>query len=53
MTANTQEKRYLKFAGLDEAVTYCRSMGYGYEVSYPHFRYVKKKSTIFQNKFTI
>eukprot|EP01015_Nassula_variabilis_P011515 TRINITY_DN1934_c0_g1_i5.p1 TRINITY_DN1934_c0_g1~~TRINITY_DN1934_c0_g1_i5.p1 ORF type:complete len:211 (-),score=22.49 TRINITY_DN1934_c0_g1_i5:107-739(-) len=42
--ADSQSKRTLKFATLENAIEYCLEMGLGYEVQYPHFRYHRKKS---------
>ena len=58
--SDTQSKRDVKFIDLEEAIFYCRKMGFlciidvylkflkisgfGYEVQYPHFRYAQKKS---------
>eukprot|EP01016_Furgasonia_blochmanni_P041842 TRINITY_DN5494_c0_g1_i1.p1 TRINITY_DN5494_c0_g1~~TRINITY_DN5494_c0_g1_i1.p1 ORF type:complete len:211 (-),score=71.66 TRINITY_DN5494_c0_g1_i1:128-694(-) len=41
---DTMSKRLVKFGSLEDAVAYCRALGAGYEVNYPHFRYHARKS---------
>jgi len=37
-------KRDIKFETLERAVDYCRNLGLGYTVEYPHYRYHTKKN---------
>ncbi|EGR34726.1 hypothetical protein IMG5_002980 [Ichthyophthirius multifiliis] len=41
---DTFSKRNNYFRTLEDAIQYCKQMGYGYEVDYPKFRYHSKKS---------
>lgn len=37
-------KRNVYFPSLEEAISYCKMSGLGYEVEYPKYRYANKKS---------
>ena len=38
------ERSDIRFGDLEEAISYAQTMGWTYEVQYPHFRYHTKKS---------
>jgi len=41
---DTQSKRTVKFKSLEDAITYCKELGLGFELEYPHFRYHTRKN---------
>lgn len=41
---DNQSKRLVKLGSLEEAIAYCKQLGLGYEIDYPHFRYHTKKN---------